>query len=87
MRRYRVIFISGESIWLFICYILYCYDVIFGYFFFREFVDQDVFDDSYLDFFNLIVFYYSLDEDDDDGDFFDLEDFRFVDFGWGGECL
>ncbi|EAQ91087.1 hypothetical protein CHGG_03022 [Chaetomium globosum CBS 148.51] len=30
---------------------------------------------------------YEPDEDDDDGDFSELSDSRFIDSGWGGECL
>ncbi|KAK4233698.1 hypothetical protein C8A03DRAFT_19267 [Achaetomium macrosporum] len=30
---------------------------------------------------------YESDEDDDDGDFFGVSDTRFIDSGWGGECL
>ncbi|KAM7222387.1 hypothetical protein V8F06_002165 [Rhypophila decipiens] len=35
----------------------------------------------------LTVAYYADEEDDDDGDFSCLDDSRFLDSGWGGECL
>lgn len=35
----------------------------------------------------LTIPYESVEEDDDDGDFSDLSDSRFIDSGWGGECL
>ncbi|KAK4174276.1 hypothetical protein QBC36DRAFT_43637 [Triangularia setosa] len=62
------------------------YEATPGYLPSREPTEQGASDESYSDPPNLTVPYDSLDEDDD-GDFSDSEDPRFVDSGWGGECL
>ncbi|KAK0736872.1 hypothetical protein B0T21DRAFT_347303 [Apiosordaria backusii] len=88
MRRQRITLAKGKgpSTWPPTRHISHRYEATPGYLPSREPTEQDASDDSYSDPPNLTVPYDSSDEDDD-GDFSDPEDSRFVDSGWGGECL
>ncbi|KAK0674349.1 hypothetical protein QBC41DRAFT_213395 [Cercophora samala] len=88
MKRQRITVTRGKgpSTRLPTRHVSHRYEATPGYLPSREPAEQDASDDSYSDPPNLTVPYDSSDEDDD-GDFSDSEDPRFVDSGWGGECL
>ncbi|KAK4195562.1 hypothetical protein QBC40DRAFT_19236 [Triangularia verruculosa] len=88
MRRHRATVTKGKgpSTWPPTRHISHRYEATPGYLPSREPTEQDASDDSFSDPPDMTVPYDSSSEDDD-GDFSDSDDPRFVDSGWGGECL